>query len=386
MDRMETSPSSIGSESIVIAPAATTLVFTWRHALTLFLRSLESDHTRATYRRAVRAFFETPGAPDLDGLTPALLGQYRAALCVRCGLVSDQDAGETALTAAFVAPSRRQDRIAPATAQIRLAALRSFLVWLYREQGEWAAPWLPATLDTDTIHYRLRSLRAVTVRPYEVLETADEQRAVLDVARVQDVQPERALALVALCLGGGLRIAEACAVRLGDVGRDAAGVYVRVQGKGHKERLARISDGVYQTLVRYAATSGRVLGGRGREGAREASEPLFLSYKRGAASGTALKPGQARRIVKRVTKEAGALAPTLADKRITPHALRHSFAIDALRGNPAEGRPPASVAAVSKLLGHANIEITSRYLDHLTQAELSQFAPSLGLGGLSSER
>jgi site-specific recombinase XerD len=50
------------------------------------------------------------------------------------------------------------------------------------------------------------------------------------------------------------------------------------------------------------------------------------------------------------------------DKRIHPHGLRHTFAVEL----DASGM---SVTAISKLLGHSSIAVTARYLDHLTNAQ-----------------
>jgi len=50
------------------------------------------------------------------------------------------------------------------------------------------------------------------------------------------------------------------------------------------------------------------------------------------------------------------------DKRVHPHVFRHTFAAELWRGG-------ADLAAISRLLGHANIMMTAQYLDHLTNSE-----------------
>ena len=60
-------------------------------------------------------------------------------------------------------------------------------------------------------------------------------------------------------------------------------------------------------------------------------------------------------------------------KRISPHSLRHSFALRSLRAG-------ANVVAVSKLLGHASVSTTQRYVDHLALAELRAAVPPLPVG------
>jgi site-specific recombinase XerD len=60
-------------------------------------------------------------------------------------------------------------------------------------------------------------------------------------------------------------------------------------------------------------------------------------------------------------------------KKTSPHALRHTYAIRCLRAG-------ASVVAVSKLLGHAGIATTQRYVDHLATEELRASVPALPIG------
>lgn len=60
------------------------------------------------------------------------------------------------------------------------------------------------------------------------------------------------------------------------------------------------------------------------------------------------------------------------DKRIHPHALRHTFAVELERA----GMP---VSQISKLLGHSSIAVTSRYLDHLSNGEAVTFLEGVEL-------
>jgi integrase/recombinase XerD len=55
---------------------------------------------------------------------------------------------------------------------------------------------------------------------------------------------------------------------------------------------------------------------------------------------------------------------------VSPRSLRHCFAIRALRAG-------ANVVAVSRLLGHATVATTQRYLDHLALGELRAAVPML---------
>jgi integrase/recombinase XerC len=73
----------------------------------------------------------------------------------------------------------------------------------------------------------------------------------------------------------------------------------------------------------------------------------------------------AAELVERAIGRAG-----IEGKRLSAHALRHGFAIRALRGG-------ANIAALQKILGHSSISTTSRYLDHLELPELLAAVPAL---------
>jgi site-specific recombinase XerD len=71
------------------------------------------------------------------------------------------------------------------------------------------------------------------------------------------------------------------------------------------------------------------------------------------ADGGLLSDDYVRGLLRRLAARAG------IDKRVHPHGLRHSFAVEL----EAAGTP---VTTISKLLGHSSVAVTVRYLDHLT--------------------
>ena len=71
--------------------------------------------------------------------------------------------------------------------------------------------------------------------------------------------------------------------------------------------------------------------------------------------GTPVSDDYVRMLLRRLAAKAG------IEKRVHPHGFRHSFAVEL----EAEGVP---VTVISKLLGHSSIAVTSRYLDHLSNA------------------
>lgn len=328
----------------------------WRQVLCRWLLTLQSDQTRATYERHIRACFTTSEKrrakyaplPDLADLTAELLEQFSAALRYR---------------AEAQAPAN--ERMASTTVNLRITALRQFLAYCRRRKL------LAPDLTRDELNDALVNLHAHVQRPYQVVE-GDEQTRLLDAAATSAYEPQRAVALIALGLGAGLRIAELCHLNVGDIVRDGAGVYVDVRsGKGNKDRQVPISEQVYALVGEYLTATGRAF-----HHTSDRATPLFLASYHGKKHGgeaTPLTTQQARRVIISCAKRAG----LLTQKRITPHGLRHSYAIDLLRGDAETGRAAAPVVAVATLLGHSDMKVTMGYVDHLKRGELAQYAPVL---------
>lgn len=130
--------------------------------------------------------------------------------------------------------------------------------------------------------------------------------------------------------GTGLRISEACRVKVSDI--DAKRGVIRVVGKGGKERLVTLSERLLVIL-------------RGYWAAERPPKPWLFASKQG----NHLCAKTARDALKRATAKAG------IDKRITPHVLRHSFATHLLEGG-------TDIRIIQALLGHQSIKSTQRYV------------------------
>lgn len=316
---------------------------TWQRALAAWEIHLQSATTRSTYASAVRAFFTVPGVPEeLAALEVAMLDVYGGALRRR----ADKDAPPA-------------QRLAPATVNLRLAALRSFLG--YCRKRKWLSPELTRGAVADALECR----RGRVQREYQIVQ-GDELGRLLDAASAEAYDPLRALALVALALGAGLRVGELVALDVGDLSLDKTRVKVR-SGKGSKDRTVPFSQEVHALLVAYLADTGRSL-----QRTADLTTPLFLSRNHLCGSGR-LTTRQARRVIVAAATRAG----LDAEKHITPHSLRHSYAIGLLRGDPQTGQPGAPLPAIAKLLGHSSVSVTGRYLNHFEDEELARYTPSL---------
>jgi integrase/recombinase XerD len=151
-------------------------------------------------------------------------------------------------------------------------------------------------------------------------------------------------ALLELLYAAGLRISEAIGLDREDLSTD--GAFVRVIGKGDKERLVPVGDLALDWLTRWIDGPRVALLGISQIDQRRGG-PIFLG-----ARGGRLARQQAWAVVKRAAARAG-----LAE-RVSPHTLRHSFATHLLEGG-------ADLRIVQELLGHASISTTQLYT-HLT--------------------
>ncbi len=298
----------------------------WREIFDVYVQGKfegRETHTVRAYRRHVGNFFAWAGIA-VDRVTPAVLATYRAELA---------DQGK-----------------APATRAQAISAVRSFLGWCRAVGG---ARHLP---DAETMRHVFAVPSAKVERPYQVLTDAE----ISALGRVA-VEP-RDRAILALLLGAGVRVSEVVALGVADVLEDDDGAVAHLrQAKGSKDRTVPLAGDVVDAIRSYLAVTGRVLGGGGR---------LFLPMDRAArARGKASLSTQAvGLLVRRLLERAG-----VRGKAISPHSLRHTFAIRYLRAG-------GDIVALRKLLGHASIKTTQRYVDHLGVRELAATLPALPWG------
>jgi len=145
-------------------------------------------------------------------------------------------------------------------------------------------------------------------------------------------------ALFSLAAQTGLRASELIGLRCADV-HLAVGAHVSCQGKGRKQRITPLTSGLVTTLRVWLAE---------RAGLPEA--PLFATVSGKALSRDALE----HRLAKYV-QMAGDVCPTLKQKSVTMHVLRHSAAMRLLRAG-------IDTSVIALWLGHENIETTQIYL------------------------
>jgi len=150
----------------------------------------------------------------------------------------------------------------------------------------------------------------------------------------------RDLALFELIYSCGLRVSELCSLKIYDV--DDA--FIKVQGKGRKQRLVPIGRKALELIDKYLTNA---------RGVAETNDFLFVTKK-----GHSLSRQLVWRRIKKYCQEAK------ITKNISPHTLRHSFATHLLDGG-------ADLRVIQELLGHASINSTDRYT-HVSSKHLQE--------------
>jgi site-specific recombinase XerD len=144
--------------------------------------------------------------------------------------------------------------------------------------------------------------------------------------------------LLAFALQTGLRVSELINLTCGDVVL-GAGAHVRCMGKGRKERATPIRKDCVKALRDWLTER------RGNE-----TEPLFVSNRGDRFSRDAIE-----RIVRTHAQRAAKRCPSLKRKRITPHVLRHSAAMQLLQNG-------VDRTVIALWLGHESVETTQMYI------------------------
>lgn len=278
----------------------------------------------ATWEPSVRLFLSY--LQDVRRLSPHTLRAYQSDITVATEFFSAQGAAHpgqvtTEMLRAFLSKERSRGR-SPRSISRRLSALRSFFGYLQQTHQ----------LDENPV-MRVRSPKLPQTLPRALDPKVRD--ALFEAPSVAGSRfPKRDQAIVELLYGAGLRVAEAAALHLSDL--DLQDRWVTVMGKGNKQRRVPFGRAAARALQAYLREERPQLA-RGK-----ATSMLFLSQR-----GTALTTRSIRRIVDRVGRAAG-------EGHIVPHALRHTYASDLLRGG-------ADLKTVQELLGHARLTTTAIY-------------------------
>ena len=188
-----------------------------------------------------------------------------------------------------------------------------------------------------------------TDNPLELIETPKTGRKLPDILSVDEIdtliaaidltsnEGERNRAMMETLYGCGLRVSELVALKMSDLFFEEG--FIKVTGKGNKQRFVPIGDLTQKFIIIYRDTKRNQLNVK-----KGYEDTLFLNRR-----GSQLTRAMIFTIIKN-------LASVIAlHKTISPHTLRHSFATHLLENG-------ADLRAIQLMLGHESITTTEIYV------------------------
>ncbi|MGH7259816.1 MAG: tyrosine recombinase XerC [Nitrospiraceae bacterium] len=206
----------------------------------------------------------------------------------------------------------------------KLAALRTFYRYLNRATGRGANP--AAEVRTPKLPQRLPRVL-----------TKDDANALMEFPEGDGLAAQRDRAILETLYSTGARVSELVGMNREDL--DLKEGLVRLRGKGRKERIVPIGDVAIEAIKEYHA----------------ALQHSGLSTQHSEHGQPVFRNARGRRLTARsIARFVANYSSRLAGGRVSPHALRHSFATHLLD----EG---ADLRAIQEMLGHASLATTQKY-------------------------
>jgi len=254
------------------------------------------------------------------------------------------------LVTAFLEDLETSRGITARTRNLRLTALHSFFRYAALEAPAHAAQ-IQRVLAIPAKRFTRGLVPFLSRTEVDALLAAPDQRA---------WSGRRDHALMLLAVQTGLRLSELTGLRPDDL-QLGAGAHVRVIGKGRKERCTPLSKNTRAVLTAWL-----------REPPIIADQPVFPNARGGRLSAHGV-----HYLMHKHVATAAVRCPSLQTKRVSPHVLRHTAAMDLLQ----EG---VDQSVIALWLGHESIETTQIYLDadlKLKQSILDRTTPPEGKPG-----
>ena len=203
-----------------------------------------------------------------------------------------------------------------------ISGLRSFFNFLVMEKEIAVSP--ATLLEIPRVGRHLPEVLSV--------EEIDLMEAQIDLSRPGG---HRDRAIIEVMYGCGLRVSEVIELRISNIFREEG--FIRVFGKGNKERLIPVNERALREINLYLTDRNRM------EPDADNSDILFLNRL-----GRKLSRVYLFKLVKELAQKAG------INKNISPHTFRHSFATHLMEGG-------ADLRAIQEMLGHESIQTTEIY-------------------------
>lgn len=252
-----------------------------------------SPNTVSAYVSDVGDFLETVSSPP-SGIVPNEIAEYMGAL---------------------------SDKLSKRTQSRVLSSLKSFFDYLVLEGDR-----------TDNPCDRIDSPKLGRYLP-DVLSVG-EVAAIIESVRVEAPSGRRDRAILEMLYGCGLRVSELCSLRISHVYADEG--FVRIVGKGNKERLVPLGEPAAEAFISYLEVRG------------DAYAPMYDDIAFLNRFGKPLSRVAVFNMIKKQALAAGVV------KNISPHTFRHSFATHMIENG-------ADLRVVQEMLGHESVLTTEIY-------------------------
>lgn len=257
------------------------------------------------------------------------------------------EAIDAPLIVAFLDHLEKHRGLSVRSRNLRLTAIHSFFRYAAFEAPTHAAQ-IQRVLAIPSKRFTRTLVHFLTRPEVEALLAAPDQRTWFG-------RRDHAFLLVAVQTG--LRLSEMTGLT-----RDAVmlgtGAHVRVIGKGRKERCTPLAKPTVAVLKTWL-----------REPPRGDGRVLFPN-----ARGTRLSPDGVHYLMVKHCRAAGKVCPSLKDKRVTVHVLRHTMALDLLQAG-------VDRSVIALWLGHESVETTQIYLEATLAMKEKALARTLPLNG-----
>ncbi len=240
-----------------------------------------------------------------------------------------------------------------APADVEAGMIERYMAWLYDHGREKTSQARILSGIRSFFNYLLLA-GDLESSPAEFIETPKFGRSLPDILSTEEIdriiaavdrstaKGRRDSAMLEVLYSCGLRVSELTSLRLGDLFFGEG--YIRVTGKGDKQRLVPVSAVARDKIQCYLDERPRKFAG---------ADTLFLNNR-----GKALSRVMVFTIIRDAARRAG------IDKTISPHTFRHSFATHLLEGG-------AGIRQVQEMLGHESI-VTTEIYTHLDGEHLRE--------------
>ena len=251
------------------------------------------------------------------GLSQNTVDSYKSDLTKLSNYLQNQDLSKTTIDNFFIDMS--EFNYSSSTKKRMHSSIKNFLKYINENE------------DYESIDISDIKLKSSKKLP-EVLSITDIEN-MINFYNHENYLDSRNRTVIDVLYSTGCRVSELCDINISDIDLDEK--YLKLKGKGSKQRIVPIGSMLYKNLMQYLNVRETFLQNRG--------EPLFLSKSKNKLDRTAVF-----RIIKKTAKNIS------LQTDVHPHTLRHSAATHMLEGG-------CDLRTVQEFLGHSSVSTTQIY-------------------------